>query len=90
MHGQSCKSLNYDAKICRHKTLTHDMLLHKIKDMKRKRGKTLNAYFKVERIGVRIPAEVKAWLLQLSNKEGKSLSLLLTEILEEARKNRKA
>ena len=47
--------------------------------------KALSPKLQLRRIGVHIPVELADWLIAKADKEAKSLSLLITEILEKAR-----
>jgi len=59
-----------------------DILIH----MPRVKGaKRLSSLLRIARIELRVPEDLKEWLTQKAEKEGKSLSLLITEILETAR-----
>ncbi len=57
-----------------------------IRSMPRVKGaKRLSSLLRIARIELRVPEDLKEWLTQKAQKEGKSLSLLITEILETAR-----
>ena len=69
-------------------TLQSRILIYMETDKKRERRKGFKAMspkLQLRRIGAHIPVELGDWLFSKAEREGKSISLLLTEILETAR-----
>lgn len=55
------------------------------KQERQAKKKCLSPKLQLRRVAFLIPVEIDSWLREIANKEGKSLSLVLTEILQEAK-----